>query len=108
MLSTASLSTETPKASRSDIPPKCKLFSFLGSLQIKINAITGYYVNSNPYLSGNDHHTYRINETVVIYLMRTTFLADNPRVMDKASKTETLDLCQRTPFLAMRQGGILF
>ena len=26
----------------------------------------------------------------------------------KASKTETLDLCQRKPFLAMRQGGILF
>ena len=27
---------------------------------------------------------------------------------DKASKTETLDLCQRQPCLAMRQGGILF
>ena len=26
----------------------------------------------------------------------------------KASKTETLDLCQRKPCLAMRQGGILF
>ena len=26
----------------------------------------------------------------------------------KASKTETLDLCQGKPFLAMRQGGILF
>ena len=26
----------------------------------------------------------------------------------KASKTETLALCQRKPFLAMRQGGILF
>ena len=26
----------------------------------------------------------------------------------KASKTETLDLCQRKPFSAMRQGGILF
>ena len=26
----------------------------------------------------------------------------------KASKTETLDLCQRKPFLAMRQKGILF
>ena len=24
----------------------------------------------------------------------------------KASKTETLDLCHRKPFLAMRQGGI--
>ena len=27
---------------------------------------------------------------------------------DKASKTETLDLCQWKPCLAMRQGGILF
>ena len=27
---------------------------------------------------------------------------------DKASKTETLDLCQRQPCLTMRQGGTLF
>ena len=29
-------------------------------------------------------------------------------ISHKASKTETLDLCQRKSFLGMRQGGILF